>query len=520
VTGALITGGIVAAMPSSPPGPRYAAPPEQSCGLISAVHLAKYLPGATGSPQSVVSGVPASLVRIDACKWSSNSGDTDRTLVAQAFVFGSGPAVGNAERSFRDGVSSLGCHCAQVTVSQRPVTGLGDRAEELYVAPRPDANFINAPNASQPGTTLLVQSGNAFVALNLDATAAATGAFLAPPPDEAQLTGLVAMARDVLGALASPSSVPSPATAPVTPPAHYAGRRDPCKLISTATLASYVPGAIVQPAPDADSPGLLQQSACSWYESSTSVSLTLQLAPDANGAQADLHAAAGTIGVTVTGARVLPDLGDSAVAGYTLEPGSDIVDLYVLSGNAELEYTYTVKGTGRLRVDRSDPLTGVIAMARDGLAALARPAASAYQQGPRYAPGATIGPLPSGGPADMGECDWNASDGDLFLTVSTYPDPDSAQGAFTFDVQYARKAPHTTFHREQPVKGLGQQASAVFLTGFENTPEVDVYAWSDNATVEMSFNDDPYAGPPLSQAGKLAADIALVRDVFAKLRRA
>jgi hypothetical protein len=536
LVGALVTGTVFATAPSTPPGPRYASPPGQSCGLISPGHLAKYLPGATGNPETDISGVSAALVKIDTCKYSSRSGDTDRTLLAQAFVFGSKSAVANAATSYRDNLSGIGCHCPRVAVSKRPLTGLGDKAEEVYVAPRADANFVDAPNAFDPGTTLLVQSSNAFVALFLAATATATGAFAASRPDATQLDGLVTMARDVLAALARPSSVPSAATASVTPQVHYTGRRDPCKLIGAATLARYTPGAIVFPTSDGGSTSL-PQSQCGWDAGSTSVDLTLQISPGVDAAQAAFRGDTQTIGVTVTGARSLPDLGDSAVAAYTLGPGSDHVELYVLSGNAELEYSYTVKGSGPPRLDRSDPLAGVIAMARDGLAALARPAASAYQPGPRYAspshpcqlirastlaryaPGATVEQVPAGGPADLTDCAWNASDGDLFLTVSTYSDPDNAEGGFESDVQYARKAPHTTFHREQPVPGLGQQATAVFVTGFENTPEVDVYAWSGNASVEMSFNDDPYAGPPLSQAGKLAADIAMARDVLAGLRR-
>jgi len=36
----------------------------------------------------------------------------------------------------------------------------------------------------------------------------------------------------------------------------------------------------------------------------------------------------------------------------------------------------------------------------------------------------------------------------------------------------------------------------------------------------MSYSDVPFGGPPLSRAGKLAADIAMARDVLAGLRHA
>lgn len=533
LVGALVTGIIVATTPSGPPAPRYASPPGQSCGLIRPDHLAEYLPGATGSPQSVVSGVAASLVTIDSCKWSSRSGGTDRTLLADAFVFGSGTPVANAERSYRANLSGADCHCPRVEVSKRPVTGLGDKAEELYVAPRPDANFVDAPNASNPGTTLLVQSSNAFVVLTLDTTVTATGAFAASPPDAAQLNGLVSMARDILDALARPSSVPT-AVASVTPEAHYAGRRDPCKLISAATLARYAPGTVLQPVPDT-STGLPQQSECGWGADSTSVSLVLRVSSGVDGAQAAFSANAGSIGSTVTGARWLPDLGDSAVASYTLEPGSDHVVLYVTSGNVELEYSYTVKGSGPLRLDRSDSLAGVITMARDGLAALARPASSQYQREPRYAGSqqacalvrpATLARYGASEPGDSEHgvtneslCGWGSDAVSISLIVTIDSDPDSAESGYQYSVQDADKPQEGfTFSGARRVSGLGQQAEAVFQT-LNGSPSVSLYVWSGNAEVDVTSTDLGF-GSPLSRAAKVAADIAVARDVLGRMHRA
>jgi hypothetical protein len=537
LVGALITGVIFATVLSSPPGPRYASLPKQSCGLVSPGHLAKYLPGATGTPLSVVSGAPASLVQLGTCKWSGGSGGNDRTLVTQAFVFTSRTALADAERSYRGDLSDAGCHCVHVAVSKRPVTGLGDKAEELYIAPRPDANFIDAPIAASPGTTLLVLSSNALIGLNLDSTAAATGAFLAWPPDAAQLNELVSMAHDILDALARPSSVSPAATASVTRQAHYADRRDPCRLISSATLARYAPGAFLQPGPAIGGKALPEQSECEWNaDDGTSVALTLQLSPGVNGAQTAFHADAGTIGSTVTGARAIPDLGDSAVAAYTLEPGSDHVELYVLSGNAELGYAFTVKGSGRL--DRSAPLAGVIAMAREGLAALARPAASEYQQGPRYSVSQRACALikPStlarygvsqpgegdrGGLPDESLCSWGSDSVSITLIVTIESDPDTAQGTYEFDAH----APHknidgVAFTGAQPVTGVGQQAEAIFQT-LSGSPGVTLYAWSGNAELDIGATDLGLDfGAPLSRAEKLAADIAIARDVLARLHRA
>ena len=149
LAGALAAGVIVAVTPSAAPGPRYTSLPAHSCGMISPAHLAAYLPGATGTQESIVSGVSANLVKIGTCKWSSRSGGTDQTLLAQAFVFGTKTALANAEQSYRDNLSGTGaaCHCAHVAVSSRPVAALGDKAEELYVAPRPSWR-VRWPRAS------------------------------------------------------------------------------------------------------------------------------------------------------------------------------------------------------------------------------------------------------------------------------------------------------------------------------------------------------------------------------------
>lgn len=535
VVGALITGVLFATVLSAPPGPRYASLPRQSCGLVSPDHVAKYLPGATGTPLSIDTGVSAALVKLGSCKWRSGSGGDDRTLLTQTLVFTSKTALADADTSYRQNVSAAACHCTNVAVSKRPVAGLGDKAEEVYVAPRPAANFIDAPISGTPGTLLFVLSSNAFIVLDLDSTAPATGAFLGPPPDAAQLTELVSMARDVLDALARPSSVPSPPAATVTPQPHYADRRDPCRLISQATVARYAPGAFLQPDPATGGSTLPEQSECEWNaDDGTSVALTLQLSPDADGAQAAFRADAGSIGSTVTGARTIPDLGDLAVASYTLEPGSDHVQLYVWSGNAELEYAFTVKGSGRL--DRSAPLAGVIAMAREGLATLARPAASRYQQGPRYSVSqracalirpATLarygvsqpGESDGGGLPDESLCSWGSDSSSITLIVTVESDPDAAEGNYEFDVNASRKnGDGFTYEGDRPVTGVGQQAEVFFQT-LNGMPSVTLYAWSGNAELNIGVADVGF-GAPLSRAGKLAADTAIARDVLASLKRA
>ena len=533
---AAVAGTGLATMPSAPPGPHYASLPAQPCAMVSSAGLARYLPGATGSPQSVM-GV--SQVKIGACKWLARSGGQDTTLIAQAIILGSPSGVSDAQESYRATLTRLTCRCPGVTVHARPVAGLGDRAAEVFVAPQPYADFASAPNATNPGTTLLVQSSNALILLGLDTTATRTGAFLATPPSAAQLTGLMSMARDVIGVLAHPASIPRSAIAPVTPEARYPGRRDPCKLIGAATLARYAPSAILSPDP-APSYGATQDSECDWNSDSASITVKLRIYPGPASALRDFDTDAESAGVTPAGARWIPDLAEAAAATYTIDTGSDIADLFLWSGNAYLDYTYKSSGSGRSRPDRSAPLAGVIAMARDGLAALARPSVSVYPQGPRYAsprntctmikastlvrytPGATVDQVPGNGAAsETGNtnCGLNSDSVSIFLNITIDSDGDNAQSDFEFSVQDARKSHgDTKFKGMRTVRGVGEQATAIFQT-FRGSPSVDLLVWSGNAEVEVSCTDLGFA-PPLSPAGKLAADIAMARDVLADLPRA
>jgi hypothetical protein len=76
------------------------------------------------------------------------------------------------------------------------------------------------------------------------------------------------------------------------------------------------------------------------------------------------------------------------------------------------------------------------------------------------------------------------------------------------------------FTGARPVTGVGQQAEAVFQT-LDGSPSVTLYVWSGNAELNISATDLGLSfGAPLSRAEKLAADIALARDVLARLKRA
>lgn len=257
--------------------------------------------------------------------------------------------------------ATLRCHCPGVTVSAKPVAGLGDQATEAFVTAGPDADFTKAPNASEPGTSLLVLSSNAVISLYLDTTVAATGGSRASPPSSDQLAGMIAMARDGLAALADPAS------APILRGPRYAQPRDPCQLIRASTRS-------------------------------------------------------------------------------------------------------------------------------------------------RYAAGVT-------GQSDDRSCTWFPADGDLFLDVSTYDSLDEAESSYRFNLQFAHQDPGVKFRGSRPVRNVGAQATAIFLTSPTGNPGVELEVWSGNAVVQMTFDGDPVLAPAPSQATMLAAGIAMARDVLAGLRR-
>ena len=544
VTAGVLAAAVIAAIvyavtQPSAPRPAYASLPKQSCALVSSAELAKYLPGATGMPLSVDTG--NNTTKNDVCKWFSTTGGEDRTLVAQAIIFRSSSAISQAQQSYRGLVSFLECHCPGVTVSTQPVTGLGDQATEVFVVAGPDAKADTSSNADSPGASLLVRSSNAVISLNLNTTAAATGASRSSPPGSAQSAGMISLARGILAVLARPASISSASIAHVSAEPHYAGPADPCRLIGQATLARYAPGAAVTPT---SSPGT-SPSSCAWESDGARILLNLTTFPSPLGAQQRYSLEAGALsrsvsGLTVTGAQVLDDLGEGATAAFQRRDEDNAVEVLVWSGNADLDVIYTgLASAGSAKPDRATLTTGAIAMARDGLAALANPSVSSYPQGPHYArpsdpcrlvrastlasyaPGASVEQLPAASGTNLSNCAWGAQSGNLFLSVTTYSDTDSAQGGLEFDIQFAHKNPgDQAFKGSQPVRGLGEQAIAIFETTMGNSPGVDLYVWSGNVVVEMSYSDVPFGGPPLSRAGKLAADIAMARDVLAGLRHA
>jgi hypothetical protein len=354
---------LVTVVHSGSSQPVYSSLPEP-CALVSPATVARYLPNATRTPESMFA---SNTYQAGSCKWASSTGADDRTLVAQAFVFDSSSSVTAARQAYDNSLSAFGCHCQGVTVSTQSVAGLGDQAAVFYITDGPAATVATAPNAAFPGTSLLVRSSNAEVALNYDVTVPATGTALAPATGTAQLTGLMSMAQDVLDAMAQPSAV---ASVPFSPEPHYATAPGPCSLITTATLATYVPGAAVKTQP-AGSP---RTTSCSWGSKNNSVLLTLSSFQDATSARQsfdiDAQANSRTIsGETVTGSVWMPDLGEEAAAIFqTRSSTGQGVAMIVWSGNFEISLWYA--GTGSTSPDRATLLAGGIAMARDVLAGL------------------------------------------------------------------------------------------------------------------------------------------------------
>jgi hypothetical protein len=117
-------------------------------------------------------------------------------------------------------------------------------------------------------------------------------------------------------------------------------------------------------------------------------------------------------------------------------------------------------------------------------------------------------------------CAWDPDNADIFLTVSVSSTIDEAQSSYTFGLQFAHRDSGKKFKGSQPVRGLGNQATAIFTTGPAGDPGVELDVWSGNAVIQMSFDSNSIEAPPPSRAVMLAADIAMARDVLASLKRA
>jgi hypothetical protein len=347
------------------------------CDLVSAASLAKYMPDVTSSPQSTPSN---STDQQGACTWSSITGGQDRSLLVQVDVFGSSSGPSRAQQSYQREVSGPGC-CKGLKISTRPVTGLGDQAMALVIT---QSEVKGAPGLP-PGAALVVRSGNADI--NLTYSIFPIGSAKPALTIAAQQAGEIAMARDVLAALANPAAAASPAAATSVAPSstaspsplgpRYASPHDPCTLIKAATLARYAPGAAAKqiPVPAGTVPGTPQLSNCGWEEPNGSIVLELTIDPDSPSARqgyefAVQYARQNKSGTKFHGAQAVTGVGQQATAIFqTILGNSPSVALYVWSGNAEFQISFTDLPFST-PPSRATKLAADIAMARDVLAAL------------------------------------------------------------------------------------------------------------------------------------------------------
>ena len=352
----------------------------------------------------------------------------------------------------------------------------------------------------------------------------------------------------------------------------YTGIPAPCKVLTAATLAKYLPEATSRP--QSGSVGTVSQvDTCNWSSvtrgQSRILSVTIVVYESSSWlreAQAQYQVLAssltGSLGKgPVVRTRPVTSLGDQAMSMViTGRPGKDEtlvpqIGLVVRSGNADIALNYSTISIGPASPPTiAEQVAGTAVMARDVLTALAHatavqatgraspatsaPASAPSPAGPRYTsprdacalvkastlakyvPHAPAGkPSSHSGTPQLTTCFWYTPRGSLLLNLTIYADSFSAHDAFEFQVQSLRQGGNgAQFSGAQPVTGLGQQATATFQTVLGTSQSVWVDAWSGNAEIQFNFQDQPF-GPTLSRAGKLTADIAMIRDVLADLPR-
>jgi hypothetical protein len=375
---AVIAAVVLVIVPSGGQRLKYTGMPAP-CITVAAATLAKYMPDATSSPQSMAS---SSSHQVGACSWSSITAGQNRNLLVEVDVFSSSSGLTSAQQAYQRFASASAC-CKNLTVSTRSVTGLGDQAAVHFITDKPAAKGATVP---PPGVILAVRSGNADINL-IYSTFPIGSARLSLTP-AAELTGTIAMARDVLAALANPAAAASAAatpttatspapTAPSSPPGpRYASPRDACTLVKASTLARYTPGAAADkiPVPSNTVPGAPQLSNCAWAAPNGSIVLELTVDSDSASAQQGYEfgvqfARQNGNETTFHGAQTVTGVGQQATAIFETLTGSPSVALYVWSGNAEFEVSITDLPFST-PLSRATKLAADISMARDVLADL------------------------------------------------------------------------------------------------------------------------------------------------------
>jgi hypothetical protein len=372
------------------------------CALISGTHLATYVPDATGTQRSVPS---SSTHQTAACYWETISGREDLSLSVQVDIYSSAPGVTLAAQTFRQARYSVSCpRCPKGIRAEQtaePVSGLGNQSTAWVVT-------IGSGAGAARWVYLVVRSENADVYLQYSIDPI-VGTAQPPPGGTALLADAAAMARDVLASLASPAKTASPGVAnsspavaaPTAPPGpRYGKPADPCKLVTTATLAKYLPGAAELPAPGATPSaisGLAQMGNCGW---GTPDGITLSTNYDLYGSgmgsldardgyafdvQFDGQGSApGNIHTKINGTRPVAGVGAQATAIFKTQTmpsigdsaTSQVVQLLAWSGNVQIGVEISYQNMTLPGAAPSSPpshaaqIAAVTAIARDMLAAM------------------------------------------------------------------------------------------------------------------------------------------------------
>lgn len=346
----------------------------------------------------------------------------------------------------------------------------------------------------------------------------------------------------------------------------YTSLPSACSMVTAGKLAKYVPGAV---SAEEDT---YPQAQCTWLSSSggrINIELTLNVGifetssgrTFAQQAFVDetrlgLFSPYNEITLSVTKESVT-GLGDQAAARVA-RPGpgfpshGSVLALWVRSGNAILTLVYAPDVTGSAQVPAAPQmLSDTIAMARDVLTVLATPWAAsappaARPSSPRYAPsrdtcglvmGSTLAQyLPGFAPANVtGEpnsCFWVSMPGGdyLELIVTVFGAANGLAQAYALngatlssDIQgITSGGTRMTVNWVEPVKGLGESATAIFQTWVFSHPrrtvshEVILFAWAANAECEVDITYHSNIPPRSTQ---LAAATAVARDVLTYLPR-
>jgi hypothetical protein len=356
-----------------------------TCKLLTAGTLAAYLPDPIIDPGPSSARGPS---RTSTCHWTSITDHQERELSVAISLYDGPDGLTLAREAFQTAPAATGGggggeivlttrHSGGNGLAQttRPVGGVGDQAKAVYVNVNPEHD------PQLQSITLAVRSGNVVAAVSY--TVDPVTASLSAPPNRAGLADQVTLARDLLTVLARPATA---AAIRITGPGgpRYGDPLHACRLVTTATLHAYLPGATA----DASNPDTPQAnlSACLWDTQSGSPSLALILGifGPADQEQLDPRVMYETDvqeqdqsedQTTVLRTEPVAGLGGQATAIYTADSviRSEGVTLLVWSGDAVIQLSYQVNGDPQLGPPpppRTAQLATVTALARAILAAL------------------------------------------------------------------------------------------------------------------------------------------------------